>query len=81
MQRAAGRAVDFVFSGLNYQIEHHLFPTMPRVNFGRARAILRPFCEAHGIPYEELGLVAAYLRCSGRLTVAGERRGSRRLPE
>src|SRR4029077_20586599 len=32
---------DFLFGGLNYQIEHHLFPTMPRVNFRRARAIVR----------------------------------------
>jgi fatty acid desaturase len=54
------RAVDYLFNGLNYQIEHHLFPTMPRVNFARARAIIRPFCAEHGLPYEELGVVAAY---------------------
>jgi fatty acid desaturase len=51
---------DFLFGGLNYQIEHHLFPTMPRVNLKRARAIIRPFCLAHGLEYEELNPLASY---------------------
>jgi fatty acid desaturase len=51
---------DFVFGGLNYQVEHHLFPTMPRVNFRRARAIVRPFCEARGLEYTEVGPLTSY---------------------
>ncbi len=51
---------DFVFGGLNYQIEHHLFPTMPRVNLGRARAIVRPFCEARELEYTEVGPLTSY---------------------
>jgi fatty acid desaturase len=51
---------DFVFGGLNHQIEHHLFPTMPRVHFGRARAIVKPFCLSHGLPYAEMGALASY---------------------
>jgi fatty acid desaturase len=51
---------DFVFGGLNYQIEHHLFPTMPRVNLGRARAIVRPFCESRGLEYTEVGPLTSY---------------------
>jgi fatty acid desaturase len=51
---------DFVFGGLNYQIEHHLFPTMPRVHFCRARAIVRPFCVANGLPYTEMSPVRSY---------------------
>ncbi len=42
---------DFLYGGLNYQIEHHLFPTLPRVNLKRAQAIIRPFCEAHSLSY------------------------------
>ncbi len=42
---------DFLYGGLNYQIEHHLFPTLPRVNLKCAQAIIRPFCEAHGLSY------------------------------
>ncbi|MGZ3615963.1 MAG: fatty acid desaturase, partial [Ktedonobacteraceae bacterium] len=42
---------DFLYGGLNYQIEHHLFPTIPRVNLKRAQTIIQPFCEAHGLAY------------------------------
>ncbi len=64
---------DFVFGGLNYQIEHHLFPNMPRVHFGRARAVVRPFCLARGLPYQEMGAFASY-----RLVVSELRRVSRK---
>ncbi len=56
-----GRWMTFVFGGLNYQIEHHLFPSMPRPNLRRARAIVRPFCQAQGITYTETGLFQAYV--------------------
>jgi fatty acid desaturase len=51
---------DYLFGGLNYQIEHHLFPTMPRVHFKRARNIVKPFCAAHGLHYEEVDPVTSY---------------------
>jgi fatty acid desaturase len=51
---------DFLFGGLNYQIEHHLFPTMPRVHLARARALVKPFCAAHGLTYDEMGAFASY---------------------
>lgn len=51
---------DFLFGGLNYQVEHHLFPTMPRVNLGRARLIVRPFCEERGLEYTEVGWWTSY---------------------
>jgi fatty acid desaturase len=63
---------DFVFGGLNYQVEHHLFPTMPRVNFSRARELVKPFCAAQGLHYEEMGAFASY-----RLVVAELRRVAR----
>lgn len=41
------------FSGhLNFQIEHHLFPTMPRHNYWLAAPAVRALCKKHGIPYE-----------------------------
>jgi fatty acid desaturase len=52
--------VDFVFGGLNYQIEHHLFPTMPRNHFGAARALVKPYCLALGLPYTECSVVVVY---------------------
>jgi fatty acid desaturase len=51
---------DFLFGGLNYQIEHHLFPTMPRSRFSAARRLVKPFCGEHGLPYNEFGVVAVY---------------------
>ena len=36
---------------LNYQIEHHLFPTMPRHNFRKIAPLVRDFCEKHHLPY------------------------------
>jgi fatty acid desaturase len=51
---------DFVLGGLNYQIEHHLFPTMPRIHFGRARRIVKRFCSRNGLPYDEMSALASY---------------------
>jgi fatty acid desaturase len=58
---------DFVFGGLNYQIEHHLFPSMPRIHFGRARALVKPFCLQHGLTYQEMGAFASYGRVLSEL--------------
>ena len=51
---------DFWYGGLNYQIEHHLFPTMPRNRLAQAQPIVRAFCEERGISYSETGLLASY---------------------
>lgn len=55
-----GRIVDFVLGGLNYQIEHHLFPTMPRPNLRHAQRIVQRFCSEHGISYSQCGLFRSY---------------------
>jgi fatty acid desaturase len=54
------RWVDFVLGGLNYQIEHHLFPTMPRPNLRRAQPLVQGFCESHRIDYAQSGLLRSY---------------------
>ena len=43
---AGSRLVDFLLGGLNYQIEHHLFPNMPRPNLRHAQPLVRAFCRA-----------------------------------
>ncbi|ALG06279.1 fatty acid desaturase family protein [Kibdelosporangium phytohabitans] len=55
-----GRWVDVALGGLNYQIEHHLFPTMPRVNLRRAQPVVREFCTQRGIDYAQCGLMRTY---------------------
>jgi fatty acid desaturase len=51
---------DFVFGGLNYQIEHHLFTTMPRNHFSRARVLIKRFCVQQHLPYTECGVIEVY---------------------
>jgi fatty acid desaturase len=55
-----GRITTTVCGGLNYQIEHHLFPTMPRPNLVRAQHFVRAFCVEHDLPYNEARPVASY---------------------
>ncbi len=55
-----GRPLAVVLGGLNYQIEHHLFPSMPSRNLARCRPLVRDFCAQHGIPYCETGLLRSY---------------------
>ena len=57
---------------MNYQIEHHLFPTMPRVNFRRAQAIVQPFCVELGLPFENLSVYGAYRQSLGELHRIGQ---------
>ena len=46
-----GRFTNLLLGGLNYQIEHHLFPSMPRPNLARAQAIVRAFCLENNLGY------------------------------
>jgi len=52
--------IDLVYGGLNYQIEHHLFPSMPRNNLRRARPIVRTYCERQGVAYCETSLLQSW---------------------
>ncbi len=45
-----------LMGGLNYQIEHHLFPSMPRPHLSTARTLVRQHCDEHGVPYAENSL-------------------------
>jgi fatty acid desaturase len=66
-----GRVMGMVFGGLNWQIEHHLFPSMPRPNLRRARPLVRQFCTANGVSYAETSLVRSYLMVLGHLGSVG----------
>lgn len=68
---AGGKIVDFMLGGLNYQIEHHLFPSMPRPNLRRAQPIVREFCAEHGVSYLESGLISSYSQSLSYLNEIG----------
>ncbi|QGQ19296.1 acyl-CoA desaturase [Cellulomonas sp. JZ18] len=55
-----GRWVDLLMGGLNHQVEHHLFPSMPSPSLRRVRPLVRRFCAERGIPYTETGLAESY---------------------
>jgi fatty acid desaturase len=66
-----GTVVDFVLGGLNYQVEHHLFPNMPRPNLRKAQPIVRAYCEQLGVPYTETNLIDSYAMSVGHLHRVG----------
>ncbi|WP_375384657.1 fatty acid desaturase family protein [uncultured Microbacterium sp.] len=49
-----------LMGGLNYQVEHHLFPNMPRPHLARARDIVREHCATLGVPYTETTMLKSY---------------------
>jgi fatty acid desaturase len=67
-----GPFTDFVLGGLNYQIEHHLFPSMPRPNLRHAQAVVRRFCEDHGVSYAESSVLVSYSTALRHLHTVGD---------
>ncbi|MDN5895682.1 MAG: acyl-CoA desaturase [Nocardioides sp.] len=63
---------DVALGGLNYQIEHHLFPSMPCPNLRRAQPIVRGFCAEHGVEYAEAGLIESYAIALRHMHAVGE---------
>jgi fatty acid desaturase len=55
-----GRLVDIALGGLNYQIEHHLFPAMPSPNLRKAQPIVQAYCAEIGVSYEMTSLTDSY---------------------
>src|SRR5260370_1440278 len=51
---------DLWYGSLNYQIEHHLFPGMPRLHMRRAQPIIPQFCRQPGIEYYETSVLDSY---------------------
>jgi acyl-lipid Delta6-acetylenase / acyl-lipid (9-3)-desaturase len=49
--------VDWFCGGLQYQVDHHLFPTLPRHNLAKTHALVKSFCKEWGVQYHEADLV------------------------
>ncbi len=67
-----GPIVDFMLGGLNYQIEHHLFPSMARSNLHKVQPIVSEFCAERGVAYLQTGLIASYAQGVGYLNDVGK---------
>jgi fatty acid desaturase len=72
-----GRLTTFMLGGLNYQIEHHLFPSMPRPNLRRVQGLVRDFCTAAGLGYSEESFVESFRQITRHLSDAGAVAGRR----
>lgn len=49
--------VDWFCGGLQYQVDHHLFPTIPRHNLKKCHDLVESFCKEWGVKYHEADLV------------------------
>jgi fatty acid desaturase len=68
----AGAATDLWYGSLNYQIEHHLFPAMPRNRVRAAHRIVREFCGEVGVFYYETSMIQSYRELLGFLHWVGQ---------
>jgi fatty acid desaturase len=73
-----GWLTDLALGGLNYQIEHHLFPSMPRPNLRRSQALVKEFCQQRGVSYCEASFGGSYAQALRYLNTIG--RPSRTVP-
>jgi delta8-fatty-acid desaturase len=62
MNVKCSRWMDWFHGGLQFQIEHHLFPRLPRHNLRECRELVKALCAKHGIPYNELSFLQGNLR-------------------
>ncbi len=70
-----GWLTDFALGGLNYQIEHHLFPSMPRPNLRRSQALIEGFCQQRSVPYCQSSLAGSYAQALRHLHAVGRPAG------
>lgn len=63
--------IDTALGGLNYQIEHHLFPSMPRPALRDAQPIVQRYCAEIGVPYAETTLLDSYVQALTHLDAVG----------
>ena len=50
-----GGLVSWFMGGLEYQIEHHLFPTIPRHQLPKVQPLVESLCKKHNVPYHATG--------------------------
>jgi fatty acid desaturase len=67
-----GWLADLALGSLNYQIEHHLFPSMPRPNLRRAQPMIRDFCRQQDLTYCQVSLFDSYAQALRHLNAVGK---------
>lgn len=61
------RVMYWFIGGLNYQVEHHLFPHISHVHYPRIAKIVKSTAQQFGLPYQEMSNFVVALREHGRM--------------
>ena len=65
------KVLSWFVGGLNYQIEHHLFPTICHIHYKKMSPIVKATAEEFGVPYYEhktfTGAIGSHLRLLHKL--------------
>jgi hypothetical protein len=70
---SGGSLISVFMGGLNYQIEHHLFPSMARPYLRKAQPLVSAYCAAQSVPYTRTTLWQSYRIVIGYLNSVGLR--------
>lgn len=65
--------MDWFHGGLQFQVEHHLFPLIPRQNLRKSRDILVRFCKKHKLNYVSVPFIEANRVVLGRLAEVADK--------
>lgn len=51
--KTGSNIIDFSHGWLNYQVEHHLFPSLPLSQYQKMQPYVKQICEKHNLPYRQ----------------------------
>lgn len=60
--------VDWFCGGLQYQVDHHLFPSLPRHNLKKVHTLVESFCKDQGVTYHEATMFAGTMEVLNHLS-------------
>lgn len=60
--QAGNDVIDMLHGWTNYQIEHHLWPTLTLLQYQRARPRVQEICRRHGLPYRVESVFVRYAK-------------------
>ncbi len=66
-----GPLISIFMGGLNYQVEHHLFPSMARPHLRKIQSMVATYCADEGVPYTQTSLWQSYRTVIGYLNTVG----------
>ncbi len=66
-----GPLMSVFMGGLNFQVEHHLFPSMARPHLRKIQPLVAAYCADQGVPYTQTSLWSAYRSIIGYLNTVG----------